>query len=166
MKTLYLVRHAKSSWKDASLSDRERPLNKRGQRDAPEMGRRLNKAGAKLDRIISSPARRALSAAQLIAGEIDFPIEQIEQSESLYFTSFTAMLDLIRQTPPSVGSLMLVGHNPDITALLHLLSRSGSAHDISDMPTCAIATLQFDTVWVDLKTGQATLIDFDYPKKR
>ena len=165
MKTLYLVRHAKSSWKDVSLHDRERPLNKRGRNNAPEMGRRLRQANARVERLITSPARRALNTAQMIAAQIDFPIEQIELNDRLYFTSFTAMLDLIRQTPDACNSLMLVGHNPDITALLHLLSRTDLAADIVNMPTCAIATLQFDAAWVDLAAGGARLVDFDFPKK-
>jgi phosphohistidine phosphatase len=165
MKTLYLVRHAKSSWKQASLPDRERPLNKRGLRNAPEMGLRLKQKDAQVERIISSPAARAIATARLIASEINYPLEQIKQDERLYFTSFTALLELIRQLPASVSGLMLVGHNPDMTALLHLLCRSAIANDIADMPTCAIATLQFDTDWVELEVGQASLVEYDYPRK-
>jgi len=161
MKNLYLVRHAKSSWKDASLPDRQRSLNKRGLRNAPEMGQRLKQTNLQVDRIISSPANRALTTARLLASEIDFPIDQIEQNEILYFSSFIQMLELIRKTPDSVNNLMLVGHNPDMTALLHLLSRC----DIANMPTCAIARLQFDSGWVELKAGEARLVDYDYPKK-
>ncbi len=161
MKTLYLLRHAKSSWKDSTLADRDRPLNKRGLRNAPEMGQRLRRKCVQLDRIISSPALRALTTARLIAAEIGFLPEQIEQNDALYFTSFMAMLEVIRQTPEHINRLMLVGHNPDMTSLLHLLAPC----DIEDMPTCAIATLQFEVDWLDLKPKQTTLVDYDYSKK-
>ena len=75
MKRLYLIRHAKSSWKDSSLDDFERPLNKRGRRDAPFMGKRLYRHHVRPDLVISSPAKRAISTSQLIAKEIDFPQE-------------------------------------------------------------------------------------------
>jgi len=161
MKTLYLMRHAKSSWKDASLSDRQRPLNKRGQRDAPQMGRRLRDKGVVLDRILSSPARRAQNTAELVAQAVGYPVERIEQTQSLYFTSSSSMLALIPQLDEQWAAVMLVSHNPDISALLQRLCRT----DIDDMPTAAIATLQFDGKWRDVSDLTGCLIDYDYPKK-
>ena len=162
VKTLYLMRHAKSSWKDAMLSDRQRPLNKRGQRDAPEMGRRLRDKGIVLDRILSSPARRALNTAQLVAQAVDYPIEGIDQSETLYFSSTSTMLALIQQLDERWSTVLLVSHNPDISALLQRLCHS----DIDDMTTAAIATLQFDWQWRDIRDGSGRLSDYDFPKNR
>jgi len=161
MKTLYLMRHAKSSWKDASLSDQQRPLNKRGQRDAPEMGRRLRDKGLVFDRIISSPARRALNTAQRVAQTMGYPSECIEQTAPLYFTSSSNILALIHQFDEQWEAVMLVSHNPDISTLLERLCRT----DIDDMPTAAIATLQFDHKWRDISDLSGRLIDYDYPKK-
>jgi phosphohistidine phosphatase len=84
MKTLILVRHAKSSWKDRSLPDRMRPLNKRGKRDAPMMGQRLAKRGVDVELMISSPAKRAMATAEAMAEELDYPWDGIVAEERLY----------------------------------------------------------------------------------
>ncbi len=162
MKTLLLMRHAKSSWKDATFSDRQRPLNKRGQRDAPEMGRCLRDKGIVFDRILSSPARRALNTAQLVAQAVGHLPEQIEQHEALYFTSTSTMLALIQQLDEQYSTVMLVSHNPDISGLLQRLCRS----ETDDMPTAAVATLQFDRQWLDIHDGSGHLSDYDFPKSR
>ena len=95
MKTLTLVRHAKSSWKDTSLADRDRPLNKRGKRDAPEMGRRLTAAGVRPSLIVSSPAVRAWTTAKIIANEIGYPREFLQRDSALYLASVNGILDVI-----------------------------------------------------------------------
>ena len=84
MKTLTIVRHAKSSWKDSGLRDRERPLNKRGKRDAPEMGRRIFKHGIRPSLILSSPAKRAWTTEKTVAAAIGYPREFMQKEESLY----------------------------------------------------------------------------------
>ncbi|MDH3266097.1 MAG: histidine phosphatase family protein, partial [Gammaproteobacteria bacterium] len=93
MKTLTIVRHAKSSWQDRGLSDRERPLNKRGKRDAPMMGKRLVAAGVRPSLIISSPAVRAWSTAKVFAKELNYPIEFLQREEGLYLASLDNLLD-------------------------------------------------------------------------
>jgi len=161
MKTLYLVRHAKSSWKDSSLSDLQRPLNKRGLKSAPEMGQRLKIADITIDLIVSSPANRAFSTAQFLAQAIEYETSHIVQDDRLYFEGISSMLKIIQKTRPNIQSLMLVGHNPDMTSLLNRLC----GYQTVNMPTCAIATIQFDQNWSDVVDHRGTLIDYDYPKK-
>ncbi len=95
MKTLTLVRHAKSSWSDTRLSDGDRPLNKRGQRDAPVMGKRMVEHEIRPSLIISSPAKRAWSTAKLVAAEISYPIEFLQREDSLYHASIDEILGVI-----------------------------------------------------------------------
>ena len=94
-KTLYLVRHAKSSWKDSSLDDRDRPLNKRGRRTAPDMGQRLAAQGHHPELMISSPANRAHSTAKIIAAEIGYDPSLIHIEEALYFSGVFSMCEVV-----------------------------------------------------------------------
>ena len=121
IKTLYLVRHAKSSWNDSTLSDIQRPLNKRGLKSAPEMGKRLSSDGVSIDLIVSSSAKRAYSTAQFLDKAIDYKSSKIVQNERLYFEGSSAMLDIVQHTKPQIQALMLVGHNPDMTSFLNNL---------------------------------------------
>ena len=161
MNTLYLVRHAKSSWSDPSLSDQQRPLNQRGLKNAPEMGRRLSARGIRPDLIISSPARRAFTTASLIAAEIGYAEDVIVSDDQLYFDGITAMLGIINHTEPRLHSLMIVGHNPDMTSLLNQLC----GYQVTNMPTCAIATVEFDLPWTGVERKTGRMVDYDYPKK-
>ena len=146
MKTLFLVRHAKSSRDDPTLPDRERPLDDRGRRDAPRMGKRLAKRDVKPDLIVSSPALRALTTAQLIAGEIGYERKDIVVDDRLYASSAGDLLAVIRALDKKLDRVMLFGHNPEFTHLAHQLSS-----EIVDMPTCAVAEFRFDTkAWSDV----------------
>lgn len=160
MKTLYLVRHAKSSWDDSGLSDQHRPLNKRGMRNAPEMGLRLNSDDVTIDQIISSPATRAFSTARFLATNIGYNSERIEQNEQLYFGGTSSMLKLIQQTASNINSLMLVGHNPDMTLLLNRIC----GYQVDNMPTCAIATISLECEWPDVSDNTGNLLNYDFPK--
>src|SRR5688500_4533393 len=115
LKTLVLVRHAKSSWKDASLPDRDRPLNRRGKRDAPEMGRRLAQLVGTPDLIVSSPAARALATARVFAEAVDYPVDGIREEERIYEAAPTEILDVIRDIDDDVDGVPLFGHNPGLT---------------------------------------------------
>lgn len=158
---LYLVRHAKSSWENPALADHDRPLNKRGLRNAPEMGLRLHQAGTVVDQIVCSTALRARTTAQLIAQAMDYDINQIQQEAQLYFEGTSAMLEIIRSTAHNIQSLMLVAHNPDISLLANELATTA----IGDMPTCAIAHIEFAHPWAEVSSESGVLRDFDYPKK-
>ena len=142
MKTLFLVRHAKSSWNEPGLPDKDRPLNDRGKRDAPKMGERLAKRNVKPDLILSSPARRALKTAQIIAKRLDYRLEDILVDDRLYAAEADDLLHVIRELGDKPKSVMLVGHNPELTELAHRLSNK-----ITRMPTCAVAELMFDAKW-------------------
>jgi phosphohistidine phosphatase len=139
MKTLFLVRHAKSSWDDSSLADKDRPLNDRGKRDAPKVGERLAKAGAKPDLILSSPAKRALTTAEIIARKLGYKRKNILVDDRLYAVEAEVLLDVIRRIDDGVECVMLFGHNPELTEVAHRLSSK-----ISHLPTCAVAEFTFD----------------------
>ena len=139
MRTLSLVRHAKSSRDEPALPDKDRPLNDRGKRDAPKIGKRLAKRGVAPDLILSSPAKRALKTAQIIAKKLDYKRGDIVVDERLYATGADDLLHVIRSLGGKPKSVMLFGHNPELTELAHRLSNK-----ITHLPTCAVAEFTFD----------------------
>ena len=162
MKELILVRHAKSSWKDPTLSDHDRPLNKRGKRDAPEMGERLAASGYDPDLIVSSSADRALDTARTIAGKLGYPRERIAEEKRLFHAGVAELLHVIQGVDDSVDILMLFGHNPGLTDLAnHLGSR-----EIFNMPTCAVLHLRFQAdTWSTVGEVPGDEVLYDYPKR-
>lgn len=162
MKTLTLVRHAKSSWKDSSLADRDRPLNKRGERDAPDMARRIAAAGIRPSLIVSSPALRAWTTAKAVAKEIGYPIEFLQRETELYLASLRDILDVLDAQDEKFNSLMVVGHNPGLTTFANYLV-PGITHNL---PTAGVVCVNIDQDDWNLH-GQpaAELVVFDYPKK-
>ena len=161
MKTLYLVRHAKSSWDNANQSDHDRPLNQRGERDAPRMGKRLRKRGDQPEVIISSSAVRALTTASILATALDYPTSDISIEERLYGAEPEDVLSIIGNLDDGIHCAMLVGHNPTFTALINALGRC----DLDNVPTCGMAVLTFPIdSWKNMTTTQGTLVAFDFPK--
>jgi phosphohistidine phosphatase len=161
MKTLTLVRHAKSSWKDTNLSDRKRPLNKRGERDAPIMGRRIAEHGIRPSLIISSPATRAWTTAKIIAAEISYPIEFLQREDSLYLASLDEILDVIVAQDNGFNNLMVVGHNPGMTDFANFLSPGLT----NNLPTTGVVSVQIEQDdWNLYERPKAELIVHDYPK--
>jgi phosphohistidine phosphatase len=162
MKTLYLVRHAKSSWNNSNLSDHARPLNDRGERDAPHMGKRLRKRKPQPALIISSSAVRAETTATLLAKAIGYPPSDITIDERLYGAEPKDVLAIIGELDNAIDCAMLVGHNPTFTDLINALSGS----QIDNVPTCGMAVLKFPTnTWSTIGQTPGELLDFDYPKK-
>lgn len=162
MKTLYLLRHAKSSWDNPDLKDFERPLSERGLRDAPRMGERFVEKGHELQCIISSPAVRAKTTAKLFAEAIGFSADEIASNPELYFAGTGMFLKAASLLDDECSSAMLVGHNPAITDFANLMANA----DIDNIPTAGLVELRIDLQsWSDIETGMAELIDFDYPKK-
>jgi phosphohistidine phosphatase len=152
MKTLFLLRHAKSSWKEADISDFDRPLNERGRRAAPFMGRLLRKRGFCPDLIVSSPAKRAHNTAKLVqeAGEFNVPLLF---DDRIYEASTSTLLYVASETDDAVNSLMLLGHNPGIEGLIRILT--GQAEP---MPTATVAVIDLAMdVWKDIASGRGTL---------
>jgi len=139
VKTLFLVRHAKSSWDDTALSDRARPLNDRGKRDAPKIGERLAQRAVSPDLILSSPALRALTTAEIVAKKVGYKLDDIVVDDRLYATEADDLLDVIHALGDKLRTVMLFGHNPELTQLGHRLST-----EITHMPTCAVAEFSFD----------------------
>jgi len=163
MKTLTLVRHAKSSWKDNSLADRDRPLNKRGKRDAPEMGRRIAAAGIRPSLIVSSPAVRAWTTAKIIANEIGYPREFLQRDNGLYLASVNGILDVIVAQDPGFNNLMLVGHNPGFTDFANYLVPGLT----NNMPTASVVSVELDSDdWSLYDRPAAELLLYDFPKNR
>jgi phosphohistidine phosphatase len=159
---LTLVRHAKSSWNNDSLSDFDRPLNNRGLKNALEMGRRLADASYAVQNIISSPAVRAITTSSIIATEIGFDTKQIVLNDGIYNASLDSLINIVSNIDDRVSSAMLVGHNPGFTSLFNILSNA----KIDNMPTCSVVQIQFDKdTWASITEHSGKLIDFDYPKK-
>lgn len=161
MKTIILVRHGKSSWKDPGLQDFDRPLNRRGKTCAPMMGKRLLNNGLVPTRIYSSPAVRARETAGLIAGILDVSIDSIESVSALYTFNYEDLLGWMRTLEKAKGNLLLVCHNPAITDLVNFLTLS----HMEKIPTCGVAVLQLNiSNWSQLSAGMAEITFYDYPK--
>jgi len=163
MKRLLICRHAKSSWKDRSVNDFDRPLNKRGKHDAPIIGQRLRIHGLVPDLIFSSPAQRALITALTYAQELGYPQEKIATNQSQYAASVARLLTLIQETEASVVTLMMVGHNPESTMLANFLS----GLRIENIPTSGVVALEFAIQsWKEIQEAEGRLLEFEYPKKQ
>ncbi|MDD3619181.1 MAG: histidine phosphatase family protein [Desulfobulbaceae bacterium] len=162
MKRLLLCRHAKSSWKDSSLADIDRPLNKRGKMNAPEMGRRLLERGVKPDLVVSSPARRAYATAVYLAGELGVPEREIRVVEAIYDAYPLKLLEVIHAIDAGHDQVLMVGHNPETTVLANLLGRLR----LENVPTCGIVALDFGVrSWEEIEEAQGTLVFFDSPRR-
>lgn len=162
MKILYLVRHAKSSWDFPNLTDFDRPLSARGERDAPKMGQRLADKSILPDLIISSPANRAFATSQVIAKKIGYSLDKIRTQQSIYHASEGTLLKVVQNTDDTVKSLMLFGHNPGFTDFANSLA----IEDIYNIPTCGIVAIKFTTNnWTEVTFGSGQLEFFDNPKK-
>ncbi len=158
MVDLYLVRHAKSSWADPGMAGIDRPLNKRGKRDAPVMGRRLKERGVRPDLIITSPAKRARRTTGEIGKAMGYEGD-VRIVESIYGGGASAIIQVAQSVDAAVASLMLVGHNPDMTDLANTLTD----FSVDNLPTCAIFSARFDS-WPDVGPGAGQFEFFDYPK--
>ncbi len=163
MKKIYILRHAKSSWKDSSLTDFDRPLNERGKRNAPMMGIKMAELNIVPDLVLASAATRAYATASIVAEKLDYPKDRIERRRDLYLASSHAILKIINSADNKHESLMIVGHNPGLTELANDLG----AFQVSNMPTCALVALEFAVDdWQAVHWGIGKNILFEYPKKK
>ena len=159
---LTLLRHAKTEAQHSGQEDWDRMLEPRGQKDAPEMARRLRERKLKPDLMITSPAVRALTTAQIFARELHLPAAKLQQDERLYLASPKVLKEVIRELGGTTPHLMIVGHNPGLTEFADKVS---AERDIDNMPTCAIYTLEFEIKnWNELQWDSGVNVDFDYPK--
>lgn len=168
MKTLFILRHAKSSWGDADLADEERPLNGRGRRAATGMGRYLRDEDLLPDRVLCSTARRTVETLERLQRE--WPEEPpVRFDERLYLASSELLLSVLGEQEPGVGSLLLIGHNPGLAALAVRLAGAGDAEDLErlrrKLPTAALVEIAFDVdSWGDLPTSRGELRRFVVPR--
>ena len=161
MKTIILVRHAKSSWDDFSLKDEESPLTDRGKKNAPDMAKRLLRKKIPIDAILSSPAKRAKSTADFFAKEYDIPKKKIYLIPELYMASNEAFVKTIRNAPDKADSIALFSHNNGITQFANTLSETRIDH----MPTCSVFAVKADIdSWDQFEPGKNEFYFFDYPK--
>jgi len=166
VKTLILIRHAKSSWDDSGARDFDRSLNHRGRHDAPEMGRRLaarlKASGIGLDGFVCSPACRAVQTAELLVEALSFPLTSVEWRRELYLASPRIMLEVIQAMPDETATVALLAHNPGITELAEILT----GETFGNVPTCGVITLALPVEhWGEVPGVGAELIDFDYPRR-
>lgn len=148
---------------DARLDDRQRPLNKRGLRDAPMMGERFKQRGESLDLVLISPATRTRITANLFIKAAGMSQDLICEEDDLYFSSLRSVEDIIHTQNTQAESLMLVFHNPDIT---HFVNSIDAAHRIVNVPTCGLIKLASDIDrWQDWSVAKTEFLYFDYPKK-
>lgn len=162
MKNVYFIRHAKSSWKDASLADIERPLNPRGLRDAPFMAKLLKGKNIRADLIIASPANRALTTAKYFAKESSIDIEKIVVKSMVYGAYPEDLIQLVKTVDDGVETLMIFGHNPTFTSLVNRFTEDY----IANIPTCGIAKIEADIdAWKNFDVTNAVQTEFYYPKQ-
>ena len=162
MKTLILMRHAKSSWDHPSLKDLERPLNARGERDAPLMGSHFAEWGLSPELLVSSPAVRARETALWVARAIGYPEETLRIAPALYERGVPGILSVIHALPETMDSVCLFGHNPDISAAVGCLGGEPVTH----LPTGALVSVLFAVDdWSAVMPGVGRINRFEYPKR-
>jgi phosphohistidine phosphatase len=162
-RTLIVIRHAKSSWATPGQPDYDRPLNERGLRDAPEMGRRLKKAGIVPQLLVSSTAKRAEMTAKLVAGGLGYDAKNIQWEDRLYHAPPAIFEEVIYGLDDALQSVAIVAHNPGISEFAHSLDPN---HSIGDLPTCGIVAVHFEAErWNEFALKSRKLILHDYPKK-
>lgn len=165
MKTLYIVRHAKSSWANPTQEDFDRPLNERGKRDAPRMGKRLHEKNILPDLMITSAAKRARSTAKRVAKALKFPKQGIKKEPKLYHAGDELILKTVQNLKDKHNIVMIFGHNPGLTDFVN--SFQDDEFDIDNIPTCGVVAFQLSIdSWKDATWGKGKMLFFDYPKSR
>ncbi|CAN5480690.1 phosphohistidine phosphatase SixA [soil metagenome] len=160
MKTLYLLRHAKSSWDNPDLDDFDRPLNDRGEKDAPTIGKRLMERNVVAQVFYSSPAVRAVTTMQIIAKALGYDSKNIRTEDKLYHASEEVLLGFVKKMSDDFQSIMIAGHNPGLTGFANILQEKY----IDNIPTTGVVQIDFHVdTWKDVEKGK--LIFFDFPKK-
>jgi len=162
MKTLYLVRHAKSSWANAETGDFDRPLNERGLKSAPLMATLLKEKKVIPELIVTSPANRAVTTAEIFCEILGYPKELIQQRIEIYEGGTGNLLNIVQQLPDSSKTVMLFGHNPTMTEFSNLLS----GNHIDSMVTCGVARIDMSVEsWRDAARKTGKFVWYEFPKK-
>ena len=161
MKKLFLIRHAKSDWSNLLLDDFDRPLNKRGLKDAPFMAKLLKEKAIKADLIICSPSLRTKLTSDFFIKELDLKNEIIFE-KAIYEAPYENLLEVLQKIDDKYKTIILVGHNPGLCDLANFLCEDY----FENIPTCAIVEIDFDTnSWENIKKENSKVISFEYPKK-
>lgn len=168
MKTLLLLRHAKSSWDDPALADFDRPLATRGRKASPRMGREMAQRGWQPDAALVSTAKRTRQTWALVVAELAFP-PKADFRAALYDASPEQLLAELKRVPATAETVLLIGHNPGLEGLARQLAGHGSDAQAlqwlrEKFSTAALARLQFDGAWADLRAGAARLSHCLRPK--
>ncbi|MEA3276430.1 MAG: histidine phosphatase family protein [Pseudomonadota bacterium] len=166
-RTLLIQRHAKSAWDTDAVWDFDRPLAKRGKRDAPRVGRWLRKQGLTPDLVVSSPALRAVQTAVKICDELGIAESSIRWEDRVYAATEGTLLKVLADVSERPRCVMLVGHNPGLEQLAHYLCGESPAplEDAKVLPTAAVARLQMPDIWRDLQPGVAQLVSITRPRE-
>ena len=163
LKTLILVRHAKSSWHDLSISDFDRKLDDRGKRDAPVMASRLLHADIKIDAFVSSPAKRAVKTAKVFMKSYEASKEQLVLVPAIYEASLQTLMAVVEGFDNQWGTVALFGHNPGISDLANYFK----GHNMISMPTCAVFGVKFDVdKWEEFRIAEPQGFLYDFPKNQ
>jgi phosphohistidine phosphatase len=163
MKTIYLVRHAKSDWENALTSDFDRPLNARGTKSAPVMASLLKKMDVLPELIISSPANRAITTAELFCEILGYPKELIKQRIEIYEGGSQMLLKIVREMSDSCKIVMLFGHNPTITQFSNLLT----GNHIDSLVTCGVVRIDLEiNSWKEAAADTGKIVWYEFPKKQ
>jgi phosphohistidine phosphatase len=162
MKTLILIRHAKSDWSNPFLHDFDRELNSRGLKDAPLMGTVLSHKNIHPDLILSSPALRAQTTAIEIARKLSFPEDAITYNSALYESDIETIFAIMQNVPDTCKTLIVFGHNPEFTECVNALCSA----DIENIPTCGVVAMRLkENSWKSVGFDSAELLFFDTPKQ-
>jgi len=162
MRTLTIIRHAKSSWEHEGLHDFERPLNDRGRRDAPVMVARLKQSAEVPDLLVSSPALRAVTTARIFAEGLGIATNAIQLQAKIYDASLSTLLQIVRELDDDYAHIALFGHNPGLSDLSRKLARC----DFDELPTCAIAQISLPAKhWREVSANSGHLLYRSWPKE-
>lgn len=162
MKTLYLVRHAKSDWGNAHTGDFQRTLNHRGLKAAPYMAALLKEKKVFPELVISSPANRALTTAEFFCEILGYPKELIQQRMEIYEGGAGQLLKIVQQINDNCKTALLFGHNPTMTDFSNLLA----GHHIDSLVTCGVVRIDMEIKsWKDAAPGSGNFIWYEFPKK-
>jgi phosphohistidine phosphatase len=164
---LLILRHAKSDWSRGAVTDFERPLAKRGKKDAPRVGEWLYREGLVPDLVISSPAERSRQTALKVCKSMDFKKKQIQWNDELYAAEVGSLLRVLARCTSRARIVLLVGHNPGLEELVRYLA-ADEVHEPSDgklLPTAALARLEMPDDWSNLEAGCAQLLAVTRPRK-
>ncbi|MCB0572915.1 MAG: histidine phosphatase family protein [Phaeodactylibacter sp.] len=162
MKTIYFVRHAKSSWDNPTLRDIDRPLNKRGLRDAPFMAKLIKSKGVRPGLLVSSPAVRAITTARFFAEALGIDKGQIEQDKRVYEAYPEDILEIVQEFSDDCSVAFLFGHNPTLTTVANMFAEDY----IANLPTCSVVQVDADIdSWQGFREGKGRISGFFYPKQ-